>query len=128
MEPFKIGEEGYTDFIGISYDKHSDLTHSCSVTYKDHLYVFGGQYEPLQVRPNYAVNYAIVHVPQGYDIVQVSILRNCNLSRQMDLPFQFFDGSCGIYDFQQGRGDEVFLCFANIRDQNRKCNRYISIW
>ena len=41
----------------------------------------------------------------------MSIVEDCKLKRQSDLPFNWRDGSCGVFNFNQGRGEEVLLCF-----------------
>ena len=41
----------------------------------------------------------------------MSVVEDCKLKRQSDLPFNWKGGSCGVFDFNRGRGDIMLLCF-----------------
>merc|ERR1712062_523695 len=58
----------------------------------------------------------------NYEKRQVSIVEGCQLVRKFDLSFDFYRGSCGVFNFDEERGNEVFLCFDS--NESQTCYRY----
>ena len=53
----------------------------------------------------------------------MSIVENCELKRQSDLPLNWGFGSCGVFNLNHGRGSEVLLCFDSDRNNRKICQR-----
>ena len=77
------------DGLGFEFGENAYADRSCSVTYKDEHYVFGGA-----------------------DFNQISKIDGCQLTRQAeDLPFNFNFGTCGTFTIEEE--DIILLCFSN---------------
>jgi len=75
------------------------MTRNESVEYQNKLFVFGGYRQRRQV----------------------SIVEECKLERKFDLLFDFYNGVCGTFNFDQ-EPEVVLLCFSDSSD--KMCHRY----
>lgn len=79
---------GKADYIGIDFEfdfgDETQISESCSVTYRGNFFVFGGQREDRQI----------------------SQLIGCSLERVGSLSFDFFVGACTVV-----KEESIYLCF-----------------
>ena len=96
--PIVISFDGEYRYPSFSFGADTEVEYSCAVQYQGQYYVFG-----------------------GYNILyQISKIVGCELQRQGDLPFQFRQGSCGVYPLNGV--EEILLCFSE--SDRKMCHSY----
>ena len=80
--------------FNFSFGKDTEVSFSCSVTWRGQFFVFGGEANRRQI----------------------SILNDCQLERIGSLSFDHYYGGCGNVD-----DEEIYLCFNIDSADNKKC-------
>ena len=80
--------------FSFSFGKDTEVSHSCSLTWRDQFFIFGGR----------------------ADRRQISILSNCQLERIGSLSFEHHYGGCGNVDDR-----EIYLCFNRASADQKRC-------
>jgi len=101
LKIIKVSGE-YSD-IWFVYGDKTDVYESCSVTYQNRFYIFGGHYEKRQI----------------------SMINGCKLERTGDLNFDFYYGSCGAFSMPE---EVVLLCFPATSSDRTKCWSYNGLY
>ena len=99
------------DDIDFNYESGANPVHGCAVSLRGRMWYFGG-YGAQDIRQ---VSKEVI-LPKLNLILKASKVVGCKMTRQSDLPFDFYGGSCNTFAVPE---EKVLMCFSE--DSRKSC-------
>ena len=104
-----------TENFEFKINDDTEVYSSCSSVLNGEVFVFGGHNSSYNRKKQVNLNLWSIHRNLN---IQVSKIVGCELKRIGDLNYEFYEGTCGTYNFPEER---ILLCFPS--EKRAECER-----